>query len=1085
MRRRAVAFESKQVGIFSVLISLFFLGAAAHTFAADATAKAIDIPAGDLTTALEALTTQTGTELVYRPEQVKGLQTKGLQGTYSAEDAISKLLEGTQLTLHIDPSGVFLIATIASTSFSAQGRSGSATADADLGDSRLLQEVVVTGTRILSANLQSISPVTTITKEDLARPGKVRIEDVINQLPQAFAGQGSNIANGADGTATVNLRGLGESRTLVLVNGRRMMPGNTDGGSAADLNQIPLALVKRVEVLTGGASPVYGADAVAGVVNFIMDTDFEGLRFEGNYSLYAHSNDRNSTAARAVSARGFALPESSVNNGYAKDFTVALGVGGPDDRGHATVYATYREVEAVTQAEYDYSACTLNSGAAFSCGGSSISDPGRFIAVNPATGLIATNHTIGANNVLRPFTAADQYNFGPLNYYQRPDERYTAGAFVELDMSERTQAYGELMFMDDRSVAQLAPSAAFLTSFDINCDNPLLSPSMVQTWCTAFGLAPNDFATVLVGRRNTEGGGRQNDIGHQSFQLVAGVRNQLTAAWKSDLYFQHGTTRGTTTTLRDFSTSRTQRALQVRDVAGVPTCISVIDGTDANCVPWNIFQLGGVDADALDYLQLPASIRGEVRQQIAHADLTGDLSSFVKLPTAQSGLALNIGVEYRDVQTSSLPEAVLQAGDLAGQGQALFPTQGGLHVKEVFAEARLPLVEGKAGIETLSIEAGYRYSDYSTGFESDTYKAGFDWAPIKALRLRASYQRAVRAPNVAELFTAQLVRGDGTVDPCEGILGNASTDDDPTATLEQCLRSGMTPAQYGAVPENPFVQYHGLIGGNPQLQPEVADTLAFGLVFQPDFANLIMVVDYFDIEVDDVISGGSGSGNANLYLNSCLDTNEPFFCNLIHRDDFGSLWIQPDAFVVDTTLNLGRLATSGIDLQANYQVDIGRHRLGMNVAGTLLRELTTTPLPGGDSFDCVGFFGITCSTPKAEWRHVLRVDWMTPWAGLDVSASWRYFGSTDLDSSSSDSQLAAPVAPTDARLSSADYFDLTAAISFADKYHMRIGVNNVLDTDPPLVGFANCPELYCNGNTFAQVYDALGRQFFMALRVDF
>ncbi len=1052
------------------------------------TPRKVDVPAGELITALQKLVEQSGVEFVYSAEQLRGIRTPGVHGEYTAEEAVTRLLEGTQLKLTVHDSGALLISGLDAPGTADFPPKREATTAVSRQDSEMLrvEEVVVTGTRIASPNLQSISPVTTLAREDLARTGKARIEDIINQLPQAFAGQGSNITNGATGTATVNLRGLGESRTLVLINGRRMMPGDPNGGSAADLNQIPLALVKRVDVLTGGAAAVYGADAVAGVVNFIMDTEFEGLRIEGNYSFYDHGNDLDSAAARAVAARGFQLPESRVRNGYAKDFTFALGVGSPGDRGHATLYATYREVDAVTQAEYDFSACTLNSGNAFSCGGSSVANPGRYMAVDPNTGFIATDSTIGAGNVLRPFRRTDQYNFAPLNHFQRPDERYTAGAFMELDVNETMQAYGELMFMDDRSVAQLAPSGAFGTEYRINCDNPLLSPSMMQAWCTDFGLAAADFATLFISRRNTEGGAREHDLGHESVRLVAGVRGQITPMWQADAYFEHATTQGNSTTSRDFSRSRTQRALQVRNVAGVPTCISAIDGTDPNCMPWNIFQIGGVDVDALTYLQLPGSIRAQAVHQVAHADFTGDLTDFAKLPTASSGLALNMGAEYRDESTEYVPDGVLQAGDLTGQAQAFLPTIGGFNVREVFTEARLPLVEGKIGIQALSIEGGFRHSEYSTGFESDTYKAGLDWVPIKPLRLRGSYQHAARAPNVGEIFGAQIVRGDGTVDPCEGILGNGSDADDPSATLAQCLRTGMTAAQYGTVPQNPMSQYNGLIGGNPDVRSEQADTLAFGLVFRPDFANLVVVMDYFHIKVDDVISSGSETGsNANLYLNSCLATGEAFFCNLIHRDQFGSLWIQPTGYIVDTNLNLGSLTTSGIDFQANYSVDIGRHRLGIDLAGTLLQDLSTAPLPGGDSFDCAGFFGTTCGTPKPKRRQVLRADWKTPWAELDVSASWRYFSSTDLDSSSTDSQLAGEVPITDAHLKSVSYFDLTAAIALGDSYHVRIGASNVLDEAPPLVGFGNCPVAYCNGNAFAQVYDTLGRQYFMTLTADF
>ncbi len=941
--------------------------------------------------------------------------------------------------------------------------------------------VTVTGTRIVAPNLESISPVATISSEALSSTGKVRIEDVVNQLPQAFAAQGSNVSNGSDGTASVDLRGLGSQRTLVLVNGRRLMPGDPDGGNAADLNQIPLALVKRVDVLTGGASSVYGADAVAGVVNFIMDDEFQGIRIDTNYSFNQHHNSNG--VADIVRARGFATPDSNVTTGYTRDITVAMGIGGADQPGHATFYASYRKVDPVLQANFDYSACALGSSDSslpvaqqqFSCAGSSTSVPGRFLAVD-AGGNIATDDTIGPGNTLVPFGASNLYNYGPLNYYQRPDERYTLGAFMKYDVAENAHVYGEAMFMDDRSVAQIAPSGSFVASHNINCNNPLLSAAMVQAWCTDLGLGPNDFTTMLIGRRNVEGGGRQNDLGHESYRLVMGVRGGLGSSWTYDTYVQHGETKRNSTYLNDFSITRIERALQVGlDGSGNPACLSALDGTDLNCVPWNIFQVGGVTPEALAYLQTPGLIRATATQRVAHADFSGDLSDYVKLPTAASGLAVNFGVEWREEKTEFRPDLEFTTGDLAGQGGATTEVVGGFNVKEAFMEARIPIVDDKPGAKSVAFETGYRYSDYSTGFNTDTYKFGADWAPVTAVRLRGSFQHAVRAPNVGELFSPQSVALDGTTDPCDGV---------PTATLAQCQLTGMTAAQYGTVPQNPAAQYNGLLGGNPDLKPESSDTVSFGVVYRPDFANLSVALDYFDIKVDDTIVPTIG-GFANAYINECLSTGNASVCSLIHRDSLGSLWILPTGYIEDTSLNVGSLSTKGIDVQANYAVEIGAHKLAFNLVGTHLKELKQQLLPTRPAFECVGLYGPTCGVVAPKWRHSLRTDWTTPWRGLDVSLTWRYFQSVDLETTSSDPQLAGDVPATDRHFGSRSYLDLTGAIRFADNYTFRLGINNLLDKDPPLVGADNCPAGPCNGNAWAQTYDVLGRQWFATFTIDF
>lgn len=957
--------------------------------------------------------------------------------------------------------------------------------------SNSLDEVVVTGSRIVSPNLQSISPITAIGAEELNIAGKSRIEDVLNQLPQAFAAQGSNLSNGSDGTATVDLRGLGARRTLVLVNGRRLPPGDPSGGSAADLNQIPLSLVKRVDVLTGGASSVYGADAVAGVVNFVMDTDFEGVRIDSNYSFYNHKNDSERTQA-LNEARNFPLPDSTSNVGYGKDFTIAVGIGGAEGRGHATFYAGYREVDPILQSKFDYSSCTLNLAAAgtdYACGGSGTSASGQFLIVNPNTGTLGAGRTVNADGTLRAFTAADQYNFGPVNYFQRPDTRYTAGAFANFKISEKADVYAELMFMDDRSVAQIAPSGAFLgaVTFSLNCNNPQWSASEKQEFCTQFGLGDDDFAQVLIGRRNVEGGGRQDDVGHESYRIVTGVRGELNDFLSYDGYLLHGETKRNSTYQNDFSSRRTALALNAGlDGAGNVQCLVNVDADpandDANCVPWNIWVPGNVDPAALAYLQTPGFQRATARTEIAHFDMTADLTSFVKLPSTETGLVFNVGGEYRDESTNFTVDEAFRTGDLSGQGGATLPIKGRFDVTEFFAEGRIPLIEGKTGAKTLSIEAGYRFSDYSTGFSTDTYKAGLDWAPIDMLRFRASFQHAVRAPNVGELFSSSSVALDGSSDPCAGAT--------PTATLAECQLTGMTPAQYGNVPENPAGQYNGFLGGNPNLVPEKSDTFSYGVVFRPDVGDLSIALDYFDIQVDKTISSTAG-GNADTYINNCIATGLPAFCNLVHRDSFGSLWLNAtDAYIVDTALNLGTLKTTGVDLQASYTLNLGEHRLGFNLVGTKLFELSNAPLPGFPSYDCTGFYGNTCGVPSPSWRHSLRTNWRTPWNGLDVAATWRFYGKSKTERLSANDQLSGPVNANGISngIPAYSYLDLTASMTFAEKFTVRLGANNVLDKSPPIIpsgGVTDCPAGPCNGNTWAQVYDALGRQVFASVTVDF
>lgn len=957
-------------------------------------------------------------------------------------------------------------------------------------DETTIQEVVVTGSRIASPNMTSISPVTAISREDIAATGKVRVEDILNQLPQAMAAQGSMLSNGSTGIATVDLRGLNAKRTLVLINGRRLMPGNPDSGpnnnaGAADLNQIPRTLIERVEVLTGGASSVYGADAIGGVVNFIMNTRFQGVKVEANYTFNNHKNDN--AVADVVRDAGYALPESNVNTGYARDFSFVMGSNFADERGNATFYATYRDVDPIMQGQYDFSACSFNSGDEFTCGGSSTTFPTRLRARNPATGTQATNLILDRNSgALRPYdSATDAYNFGPENFYQRPDERYTAGVFMSLDVADKQTAYGEFMFMKDRSMSQIAPSGAFNQEFAVPCNNPLFTSEEQQAFCTGFGLSTaansTDTVNISVGRRNVEGGGRLNDIGHQSYRTVIGIRGDINDTWSYDAYGQYGTSQLNSNQTKDFSITRLGRSLDVvRDANGNPACRAVVDGTDLACVPYNIWQLNGVTQDQIDYLQIPLIQQGETTERLVNASFTGDLGNYgLKLPTAATGLLVNIGLEWRREKAELSPDAALLSGDGSGQGGPTTAVDGGYTSRDVFAEARMALIEDRPFAQSLSAEAGYRYSDYDLGFSTDTWKLGLEWSPIQDIRGRVSYQRAVRVPNVSELFGVQAVGLNSTVDVCAGTA--------PGLTQEQCARTGVTPAQYGMIEPNSASQYNGFIGGNPDLQPETADTFSFGLAFQPSFApGLRLQVDYFDIKIEDAIQ--APNGDFSLLL--CARNGDPTTCGRVHRDRDGSLWQSNNGFIVDTFENIGEIRTSGIDFDASWQFEIGNAgRLGLDFIGTWVQSLETTPQTGV-TYDCVGLYGGICGVPAPEWRQKLDATWRTPWSGIDVTLSWRYFQSVSRDAEDSNEflsflgEVTGPL-PTDSKLGSRSYIDLTGSMTLADKYTLRIGVNNLLDKDPPLNGADTCPTGPCNGNTWPQMYDSLGRQIFGLVTIDF
>lgn len=970
-----------------------------------------------------------------------------------------------------------------------------------------IQEVVVTGSRIPQPNLTSISPVQSVGAEAVKIQGVTRVEDLINNLPQAFADLGGNLSNGSPGTATVSLRNLENQRTLVLVNGRRLMPGDPtqNGNAAPDLNQIPSALIERVEVLTGGASAVYGADAVAGVVNFIMNDHFEGIRVDANYNFYQHTNDN--AVGDIVRQRGFTVPDKNVVDGYTRDITFIMGGNFADGAGNVTAYLGYRRLNALTQAQRDFSACTFNSGDVFTCGGSSTTAPGRF---DPNDG---GDYTIDAAGNFIPYDPArDAFNFAPTNYYQRPDERYTAGLFGRYEFSDKAQAYTEFMFMDDRTVAQIAPSGAFIGSgpgatngvpdgtWLTNCDNPFLSASQRAAICVDTDgnpLPANSVVGLTMGRRNVEGGPRQDDLGHTSYRAVLGLRGDLSPAWSYDVYGMYGTTRLQENYQNDMSSSRLNTALQavVDPLSGDIVCRANANGANGapGCVPYNIWQPGGVTPEALAYIQTPGFQEGWTREQIVSGSFTGQLGEYgIKLPTANDGLGIAVGAEYRKEETELKVDEKFYTNDLAGQGSATLPMSGSFDVWELFAEARLPILQDKAFAKSLSVEAGYRYSDYDLGFSTDTYKAGVDWAPVDDIRFRGSYQRAVRAPNLQELFLPQKVQLDGTTDPCAGAITNPGAGLDQQTlesgrTFAECQLSGVTANTWGNIIENSAAQYNGLTFGTATLQPEKSDTISFGLVFTPTFLDgLDVTIDYFDIKVTDVID----TYGADYIINTCVTTGA--LCEKINRAPEtggaadGTLWIGPSGYIVDGFFNLGELRTKGIDLSANYRLEIGNAgALNFGLQGTYTDTFEKQPDPASSArYDCVGLYGSVCLAPIPQWRHNLRTTW-TFQNNLSVTLTWRHIDSVDLDHTSTNPALAGDVPLSDETLGSRDYFDLTGAYTFFENYTLRLGVNNLADKDPPLLGQDNLPSVVGNGNTFPQVYDTMGRYGFINLTMDF
>jgi iron complex outermembrane receptor protein len=596
------------------------------------------------------------------------------------------------------------------------------------------------------------------------------------------------------------------------------------------------------------------------------------------------------------------------------------------------------------------------------------------------------------------------------------------------------------------------------------------------------------FLQVL--KRNTEGGPRQDDRQHTSYRFVVGAKGDIAKGISYDAYYQYGRTNFSETYLNDVSVSRLTKSLDVvAGPGGTPVCRAALanPSVDGNCVPYDIFAPGQVSAAALNYLQTPGFQRGQVSEQVASASITALLGEYgIQSPWANEGVALNIGAEYRKESLAFNTDVEFQTGDLAGQGGATLPVSGSYNVKEGFVEVRAPIVH-EGFIYDLTLDGGYRYSSYEVlgnSQSTSTYKGEITFAPIKDISLRASYNRAVRSPNIQELFSPQSVGLDGSTDPC---AGNSTDSANPTNgtvnghTAAQCALTGVSATQFGKITANPAAQYNGLTGGNPNLKPEKADTFTLGVVLQPRFVpGLAVTVDAFKIKVKDTIT----TIGADTTIATCLQTGDPVFCGLIHRDQFGSLWRTPNGFITDTTLNLGSIKTQGIDVSVSYSHEIGGiGSLGFSMNGTYLDKFETNN-EVSTPYDCAGFYGTQCGTPAPKWRHRARVTYTAP-NGMGLSVQWRYFDSVKVDKASSNPSLSGVFPPVDAKIPTQSYFDLTFTAAITDHFNFRLGVNNILDREPPLVSSANLTPVFGNGNTYPNVYDALGRYIFAGVTANF
>ena len=943
----------------------------------------------------------------------------------------------------------------------------------------VIEEVVVTGSRLTTnPNLASAVPVLTVTGDEGVMRGNIRIEDFVNVLPQVFAGQASEVSNGASGTASLNLRGLEARRTLVLIDGKRLPYGSSQT-SATNLDLVPMQLVQQVDILTGGASAVYGSDAVGGVANFILQKDFEGVQIGGQFARHYAEND-SSRAQGILRAASQPVPGSGTD-GEETQFFAKLGVNFDDGRGNATLFFSYEDRDSILQADRDFSGCALgqddgpNSFAGLGCVGSAnfrlFGGPGGF-AFQEENGNII-DFAGGPTQT---------FNFGPTNFFQRPAERYHFYAKSHYDLNDNVEAFFDFTFINNVSDAQIAPSASFgIGAYSINCNNPFIQGNSGVSFATIFGCDAAAIAagTVVDGitasHRNVEGGSRNSRLENSTWRGVGGLRGSFADdVWQWETFIQKSETRDQSISTNDFVVANLQQALLVTtDANGNAVCTDTTGG----CVPYNIFQRGSngetrVTQAALDFIQGIGLVNGSTAQLVFGGNIQADLDAYdISMPWTDAGVGVLFGFEYREDQLDAIPDQISQVpgGGFTGVGGATLPVSGAVEVTEFYTEFEVPILTERTYAKELTLRGQYRISDYdaagnntSNSFDTDAYGVSLAWAPIDDLRFRAQYQRAVRAPNVIELYEGQntdlpnlTAAGTNTnnvqlFDPC---ASNA-----PIESLANCQRTGVTAAQYGTILDVISGQTQSLTGGNTNLNPEEADTVTVGFVYTPAFVeDLTISVDYFDIVVEDAIEDGIP---AQTTLSQCLATGSAVFCDLITRATSGTLAAGTSGVgFQQTNINIGELETQGIDLQVGYAFEIGVHGISLDYAATFLDTYNKVPFPGADPIVCAGKFGNSCERPFSEYRHRAKVTWTNPWA-VDVVGTWRFFDETGIDNTTE--QL-------ETKLDSVNYFDVAASYSPIEDLTLRASVLNLFNETPPI--FSSAGPALGNGNTYPTVYD--------------
>jgi iron complex outermembrane receptor protein len=949
--------------------------------------------------------------------------------------------------------------------------------------------VEITGSRILSVNAESPMPIQVLTAEDIAASGVTNVQDLLLKNPvfgvPTFSRTNSNFLTSSAGVSTIDLRNLGIQRTLVLINGRRVVSG-LPGETAVDLNTIPTQFVERIEILTGGSSALYGSDAVAGVVNIILKKDYEGFNVDYKYGVSEKGDDKRHELALTWGA------------------TTANG------KGNLMGHFGYSRQGAVMSADRSISAVDQASVGAFFTG-----DPADFFAVQrpffssfapqgrfffgplTGTGAYSINRTFDANGNVIPFSTngpagdgvgATGFNRTAFRTIAVPTERFLFASKGSYEFSEGHRAFFEGTYAASQTKSELEPfpldsldvfpgsggrlPAEFMVGNQI-VRNPFVPDALYNQMVDTNGDGLRDYSFT---RRMAEIGNRGNVADRDTFRMIVGVEGKLFKGWNYELFAGYGATKESQVSGGQVNVPSFRSALQavadINDIDGdlnttEPICLDA-QARAEGCVPANIFGFNALSPAAVGYINAPGILATFTSQKMLGGVVTGEP---FKMPAGPAGLA--VGFEYRDEFSRSEFDPLQQAG--LNAGNAIPRTEGSYDVQEVFAELRLPLLKDAPFAKALNLVGAVRGGKYSTVGNTLSWNAGFDWAINNMITVRGSSALSTRAPNINELFSPpSQTFPTGLVDPCIGVTATSTTPASAACRADPGIAANI--AANGTFTLNQADQ-QGISGfnrGNPNLSEEEGKSWTLGLAFKPRglgyLDNFALTLDYFNIKIDDAIVSTPRS----FILSECY-TGDPAFCQFITRrptavgaNSAGSIDLIDSAVT-----NSGGLETEGVDVTLNFADRIGPGRFSAAMSYTHLMKGFVVPLPGAGKDHFAGEVG----SPRDKWS--LRLGYK--WNAFAVNAAVTHIASSALDDQFlSDFGLAR----NSVKIPSKTYTDLGLSYQLTKAVQLYGGVDNLFDTKPPLIP-SGLPGNDTGTETNAGTYDPIGRRYHVGVRAQF